>query len=186
MEAALPALAPDDAAMSRVAAGDTAALATLFDLHKARLFGFLFHQVGDRALAEDLLGETFLRVYESRSRFRAGSGFTPWLYTIARNLAIRELRRKGVIERAQGRLMRDAEPEPDPWDPEREEQRRQVRLALLALPEEQRSAIVLKEYSGLSYREIAQVLRCSEEAARARTYRARGTLREALRDWWEE
>lgn len=172
--------------MARVAAGDSAALATLFDVHKARLYGFLFHLAGDRALAEDLLGETFLRVYESRSRYRIGSGFTPWLFTIARNLAIRELRRKGVSQRAQQRLHRDLEQEPPTWNPEREEQCRQVQQALLALPEEQRSAIVLKEYAGLSYREIGQVLRCSEEAARARTYRARNTLREALREWCEE
>jgi RNA polymerase sigma-70 factor (ECF subfamily) len=185
MEVALPAISAEDAAMSRVAAGDTVALAWLFDTHKARLFGFLFHLVGDRSLAEDLLGETFLRLYETRSRYRAGSGFTPWLFTLARNLAIRELRRNGVQLRAQSRLQREAATQPDGWDPEREEARRQVQAALLTLPEEQRSAVVLKEYAGLNYREIAQVLRCSEEAARARTYRARGALREALRDWWE-
>ena len=60
-----------------------------------------------------------------------------------------------------------------------------VRIALAELPEDQRTAVVLKEYQQMEYREIAQVLGCSEAAARARTYRARITLREALRDWWE-
>jgi DNA-directed RNA polymerase specialized sigma24 family protein len=104
MEVALPAISADDAAMSQVAAGDPVALAWLFDTHKARLFGFLFHLVGDRALAEDLLGESFLHLYETRSSYRVGRGFTPWLFILARNLAIRELRRNGMHLRAHSRL----------------------------------------------------------------------------------
>jgi RNA polymerase sigma-70 factor, ECF subfamily len=185
MDAALPTVCQDDEAMRRVAEGDSAALAQLFDRHKTRLFGFLYHLVGDRASAEDLLGETFLRLYRARASYRAGSGFVPWLFTIARNLAVGELRRRGALNRVHQRLTRQVSYDPDPWDPEREEARERVRAALLKLPEEQRSAVVLKEYEGLNYREIAQVLGCTEEAARARTYRARSTLREALREWVE-
>ena len=68
---------------------------------------------------------------------------------------------------------------------EREQVGERVRAALALLPEEQRTALVLKEYQQMDYREIARVLGCSETAARARTYRARMALREALRDWWE-
>jgi DNA-directed RNA polymerase specialized sigma24 family protein len=57
------ALLADEAAMARVGDGDADALAVLFDRYKARLFGFLYRMVGERCLAEDLLGETFLRVY---------------------------------------------------------------------------------------------------------------------------
>jgi len=183
--AALPA-SPDDEAMRRVAAGDSAALALLFDRHKARLFGFLYHLIGDRAAAEDLLSETFLRLYQARRRYRAGSGFTPWLFAIARNLALAELRHRGAVNRAHERLIRETDCFEEAWEPERDAERERVRTALLALPEEQRAAVVLKEYQGLSYREVAQALGCTEEAARARTYRARTALREALRDWWEE
>lgn len=185
MDAALPTVSPDDEAMARVAGGDSDALATLFDRHKQKLFGFLFHLVGERTLAEDLLGETFLRVYRARASYRAGTGFLPWLYTIGRNLALGELRRRSVLSRAHERLSRQAVTWSDEWRPEQYEEREQVQRALAQLPEDQRSALVLKEYHELSYREIGQVLGCTEEAARARTYRGRVALREALREWWE-
>ena len=171
--------------MGRVAAGDNGALAPLFERHKVRLFGFLYHLVGDRALAEDLVGETFLRVYRARAQYRLRSGFTPWLYAIARNLAIGELRRRSLLKRVQERLLRQAALDPNAWSPEEDDLHERVRLALQMLPEEQRSAVVLKEYLGMDYREVGQVLGCTEQAARARTYRARQGLRDALQDWWQ-
>lgn len=179
MEAALPALPADDEAMRRVAAGDVEALAPLFDRHRGRLFAFLYHMVGERALAEDLLGEAFLRVYRARGRYRPGGGFEPWLYAIARNLARSELRRRAVLSRLLHHL-----PEPEDgsaWSgPEDDSLHRAVREALRALPEEQRTALVLREFHGLTYAEIGRVLGCREEAARARAYRGRTTMRAAL------
>lgn len=182
MEFAIPAVDPDDEAMGRVARGESDALALLFDRHKARLFGFLYHIVGDRATAEDLLGETFLKLYRERGRYRRGSTFVPWVLAIARNLALGELRRRGVAVRAEERLMVESGSDEPACDPERDWTRDRVREALLDLPEDQRAAVVLKEYHDLSYREVGHVLGCSEEAARARTYRARATLRDALKD----
>jgi RNA polymerase sigma-70 factor (ECF subfamily) len=183
--AAVALLSPDDDAMRRVVSGDTAALAPLFERHQVRLFGFLYHLVGDRSLAEDLVGETFLRVYRARVQYRLGSGFTPWLFAIARNLAIGELRRRSVLKRIQERLRRQAALDPGGWAPGEDDLQERVRLALQTLPEEQRSAVVLKEYLGMDYREVGQVLGCTEQAARARTYRARQGLRDALNDWWQ-
>ncbi|MGV3724616.1 MAG: RNA polymerase sigma factor [Actinomycetota bacterium] len=185
LEAVAPLRTHDDEAMLQVVAGDTSALAPLFDRHKARLFGFLYHLVGDRGLAEDLLGETFLRVYRCRERYRPGSGFTPWLFTIARNLAIGEMRRRSALKRIRERLLRQAALCPEGWEPERQELQERVRQALQTLPEEQRSALVLKEYLEMDYQEIGQVLRCSEQAARARAYRGRASLRKALQGWWD-
>jgi RNA polymerase sigma-70 factor (ECF subfamily) len=185
METVPNAVCQDEDAMRRVAAGESAALAVLFDRHKARLFAFLYHLVGDRATAEDLLGETFLRLYQARARYRSGNGFTPWLFAIARNLALGELRRRGVAARAQQRLILETPADSCADALDQEAMATKVRAALAGLPEEQRSALVLKEYQQMDYREIAQVLGCSEQAARARTYRARLALREALRDWWE-
>lgn len=183
------ALSADDEAMRRVAAGDSDALAALFDRHKVRLFGFICHLVNERALAEDLLGETFLRVHRSRAAYRVGSGFTAWLYTIARNLALGELRRRSSWLRFHRRFSRETSLVAE-WGIESDgteawETGEQVRAALARLPEEQRSAIVLKEYLELDYAEIGRVLGCTEQAARARTYRARQALRVLLKDWWE-
>jgi RNA polymerase sigma-70 factor (ECF subfamily) len=185
METVFSPVSEDDEAMRRVASGDGAALAELFDRHKSRLFAFLYHLLGDRAAAEDLLGDTFLRVYQARRRYRSGAGFRPWLFAIARNLALGELRHRGVVARAQVRLIDTAGTGKDGWDARRREVGERVRGALAQLPEEQRSALILKEYQQMEYREIGHVLGCSEAAARARTYRARAALRETLRDWWE-
>src|SRR5262249_25170879 len=94
----------DEGAMARVREGDAAALAVLFDRYRARLFGFLYRMLGDACAAEDLLGETFLRLYEHRRQFRCGYGFAPWVYRIARNLAIAEMRHREVKRRATDRL----------------------------------------------------------------------------------
>ncbi|MFN3651199.1 MAG: RNA polymerase sigma factor [Armatimonadota bacterium] len=184
MDAAITECTADDEAMRLVAAGDSQALAMLFERHKTRLFGYLCHVTGDRSLAEDLLSDVFLRVYRARGTYRPGSGFAPWLYRIARNLAIGELRRRSTFRKVWDRLVREARTAPtDPWEPFRGEVKEQVQAALSLLPEEQRSALVLKEYADLSYREVAEVLGCTEEAARARAYRARMSLRESLREY---
>ncbi len=182
MEAVLPGENEDDRAMARLAAGDSAALADLFERHRGPLFGFLLRLVGDRCLAEDLLGETFLRVYRGRRNYRAGRGFVPWLLTIARRLAIGELRKHRVRALFLQHVQAPPPPDTGAWDGEQEALQASVQAALRALPHEQRLALVLREYQELSYREIAQVLGCSEQAARARTYRARLALRDLLKE----
>jgi RNA polymerase sigma-70 factor (ECF subfamily) len=170
----------DDEAMRRLAAGDSTALAELFDRHRERLFGFLRHIVSDPSLAEDLLSETFLRIYRQRQRFRRGACFVPWMLTIARNLALGELRKQRVRALFLRRAERDPSGETDGWSPEQDTLCRDVHLALRRLPEDQRSAVILREFEELSYLEIGQVLGCTEQAARARVYRARASLRMTL------
>lgn len=173
----------DEEAMEAVRQGDMRALAVLFDRYRSRLFAFLYRLTADRALAEDLLGETFLRIHQHRSGFRPGSAFAPWTYRIARNLAIQEIRHRQASRRADDRLQSEAASVPVEL-PEDTVERGQLREAVIAalsrLPEDQRTAAVLREYEGMSYAEVAAVLGCSEEAARARTYRARLALRSAL------
>ncbi len=176
----------DELAIQRVASGDPAALAELFDRHRSRLFVFLYRLVGDAPTAEDLLGETFLHLHRGAGQYHAGSGFAPWLFRIARNLAVSELRRRRVRQQGWQRLVawfnpNSAAPEPEPCDISD-----RVQAALRKLSEEQRTAIVLKEYLELDYREVGRVLGCSEQAARARTYRARSALRALLEDWYAE
>ncbi|MBI3721908.1 MAG: sigma-70 family RNA polymerase sigma factor, partial [Fimbriimonas ginsengisoli] len=128
MEGTLTTVSSDDEAMRRVARGDSAALAALFDRYKLALFRFLYHLTGERDAAEDLVGETFLRVYQARARYRVGMGFTPWLFAIARNLALGELRRRSVAQRARQRLALEAVVDPEvEWKSPRDETREQVR-----------------------------------------------------------
>ncbi len=184
IENAAPTLVQDEEAMRRVARGDAEALALLFDRHKARLGGFLYHLCGDITMAEDLVSDTFLRLYEARRSYRPECAFLPWLYRIARNLALGEMRKRAVRRRSIAQLA-ESEGLADSPEPGRIDAQDQVRRALRELPEDQRTALMLKEYDELEYKDIGLILGCSEEAARARTYRARQTMRCALREWWE-
>jgi RNA polymerase sigma-70 factor (ECF subfamily) len=162
--------------MARVAAGDLQALGLLFERYKQPLFRFLYRLLQRVEFAEDLLQEAFLRLYDRRARFKPGSRFAPWLYAIAHHLAIDALRRErrlipldDVPEGATASTLCD--------DLVRAEVAGAVRVAIAALPVDQRVALVLREYEGFSYREIADIVGCREEAARVRCHRARLALK---------
>lgn len=163
--------------MARVAAGDMAALGTLFERFKQPLFRFLYRLLRQTAPAEDLLQEAFLRVYDRRRHYKPGMRFATWLYTIAYHLAVDSLRREA---RCEIRDDLDAELAAPHDDYSRAETARAVRDALAELPAEQRTVLILREYEGFSYREVARIVGCSEEAARVRGHRARQALRQRL------
>ena len=161
--------------------GDEAAFGLLFERWAARLLHFLERMVRNRAVAEELVQDTFLRVYRARDRYSADAKFSTWLYTIAGNTARNELRRpfhRHVHE------SRDAEREGAPLElataelatDERVHVRRvgqTVEEALECLPERQRAALWLCAVEGLSYAEIAEALETTEKSVKALVHRAR-------------
>jgi len=159
------------------------ALGTLFERYKQPLFGFLLRILHDHALAEDVLVETFLRVHDRCRTYKRGLKFTTWLYTIAHHLAADHLRRLSRSEKLDTQLT--LETPTAQYDSTQEECARSelaeiVRKALNSLPEDQRVVVVLREYEGFSYREIAAITGASEEAVRVRAHRARIALRKIL------
>ncbi|HOF89060.1 MAG TPA: RNA polymerase sigma factor [Armatimonadota bacterium] len=163
--------------MAQVAAGDMTALGILFERYRQPLFRFLYRILRRTAWAEDLLQDAFLRVYDTRRRYTPGKPFSTWLYTIAYRLAIDALRREA---RCETRDDVDSFTTASSPDFERGEMARLVREAVTALPEEQRAVVILREYEGFSYKEIAAVVGCTEDAARVRGHRARQALKHAL------
>lgn len=177
----------DEQLMLRVTAGDMEALGILFERYKRPLYGFLYRLVHDVACAEDLTLDVFLRVFDRRRTYKPGCKFSTWLFTIAHNLAADGMRRA-----SRGELPVEC---PDdyaahPAHPldvaERAELADTVRLAVMALPEDLRLVILLREFEGFSYREIAEVLGGNEETIRVRAHRARQALRKALAPYCEE
>jgi RNA polymerase sigma-70 factor (ECF subfamily) len=170
--------------MARVVAGDLDALGALFERHKGPLFAFLCRLLGRRDVAEDLLQDAFLRVYDRRRTFKPHLRFSAWLYAIAHHLAIDTLRRDARCD------VRDDLPDLPGAPLEAEVERRwlgeAVREAIAALPAEQRTVIILREYHDFSFKEIAAIAGISEEAARVRAFRARQGLRVALADVVDE
>ena len=158
----------------------------LFERHAEPMLAFFARRTLDAESAAELVAETFAEAFSSRDRFRdEGVDGVGWLYGIGRNLLSRYFRSGAVDARARRRL---GMPERNvtEGDYERIEELidfesigRQLRGALSALPEEHREAVTLRVIDGRSYREVAQVLGCTEPTARARV--SRGLKRIATR-----
>jgi RNA polymerase sigma factor (sigma-70 family) len=152
----------------------------LYAAEAQSLFGFLAYRTGDRALAEDLLADTFERALRSRQRFdrRRGSEKT-WLYAIALNLLRDHARRAAAETRALGRA---AEPDEGSADERLEglERRDALSRALASLSAEEREAVALRFGADLTVPEMAKVLREPLTTVEGRVYRALRKLRERL------
>jgi len=162
--------------------------------YQMRLVAILEHLVGSRDQAEDLAQEVFLRVYRARKRYVAGAKFSTWLFTIANNVASNALRNRS--RRPEITLQaRDSGPlGPRPLDamvqassgqmPARQlakaEMREIVQLALTALNERQRMAVLLSKFEQMSYADIAETMQLTPQAIKSLLHRARGNLREVL------
>ena len=178
----------DEQLMIRVMAGDMEALGVLFERYKQPLYGFLHRLLHDVAWAEDLTLDVFLRIYDRRRTYKPGFKFSTWLFTIAHNLAADGMRRssRNEIPVDYPDDFASAPAHHPPEACERAELADTVRLAVMALPDDQRLVILLREFEGFSYREIAEVLGANEETVGVRAHRARQSLRKALAAYCEE
>jgi RNA polymerase sigma-70 factor (ECF subfamily) len=184
----------DRADMERLAAGHATALNDLMERHAAPLFHFLCRMVGDEDEANDLAQEAFVRVFKSCGRFRAEEKFSSWLYTIAANLARNHHRWRGrhpnlSLEKENeetGQSLAGTLPAKGP-DPNEQAQAAEraaaIRRAVEDLPEDMRVAIVLCEWEEKTVAEAAAILETTPKAVESRLYRARGILRERLKQW---
>ena len=158
--------------MARIAKGDEYAFQILVERHQASLLNMIYRFLGDRTKSQDLAQEVFLRVWQAAGTYEPKAKFTTWLYRIAANLCLNELksarRRKWLrfftpIQRSR-RLEKsdfsDGSPSPEDLLLSRERSH-QITSALQSLPENQRMALIPKRYDGLSYEEIARILNCS-------------------------
>jgi RNA polymerase sigma-70 factor (ECF subfamily) len=182
--------------MVRAARGDTCAFETLVLRHQSSVLSLIYRFVGDRAWAEDLAQESFLRIWKSAKSYEPRAKFTTWMYRIVANLCLNELKspwRKKLVSLhwfGSGEQRPDDEPTGDIPDdrpsPEdlllAEEGSRRVAHAIQGLPRNQRLALILKRYEGLSYQEIAKVLGCSVSAVESLLIRGKRSLREKLHD----
>lgn len=184
----------DRADMERLRAGQDAALNDLMERHATPIYHFLCRMIGNEDDANDLVQETFVRVFRSREGFRTGQKFSSWLYTIAANLARNHFRwrnrhpnvsleaENAETQQSIGDTVPTAKPAPNEEALARE-RILTVRKAVETLPEEMREAIVLCEWEDLSIAEAATILETTPKAVESRLYRARQMLRERLKGW---
>jgi RNA polymerase sigma-70 factor (ECF subfamily) len=171
--------------------GDAAAFDTLFRRWSGRLLRYLDRMLRDPGSAEELVQETFLRVYRARDRYAPEARFSTWLYRIATNLALNELRRPRHRSPHGSTDCDDAPPLPDDAPPaDAVVQARALGRAavreLAALPEKQRAALCLTALEGLSYAEVAESLEVTEKAVKSLVHRARSALATRLAEAREE
>jgi RNA polymerase sigma-70 factor (ECF subfamily) len=172
--------------MLALRAGDASAFDALFRRWSAPLLRFLERMLRDAASAEELVQEVFLRVHRARDRYAPEARFSTWLYRIATNLALNELRRprrrephRSTDEEGGSELAAEAAAPEAVVDARRMGAR--VERELARLPEKQRAALCLTAVEGLSYAEVAEALEVSEQAVKALVHRARSALAERLR-----
>jgi len=174
----------DDDLAIRIRRGEAGAFDVLFDRFAGRLRGYLVGMVGDAATADDLLQETFLRVYRHIDRYEPRGTFAPWMFRIAGNLAITELRRR----RYRRTTPLEQGPEP-PGDSERCDPAaihaagarvREVESALSRLPEPQRAVVLLRMRDGMSLEEVARTLGVPVGTVKSRLHHAVRSLREEI------
>ncbi len=167
--------------MLAVRAGEVGRLGELFDRYHLPLFDFLSRTTGDRAAAEDLVQDVFVRVLKYRDSYRDEGCFEAWLYRIARNARTNHFKRR----RPETGLHEIDPPALAPGPQQQLEARRdaeRVRRALWQLPEDKRELLVLAKYRGLKYERIAAILDIEVGAVKVRVHRAVKELRAILEE----
>ncbi len=191
---------PDVRLMLRVQQDDADAFEELMLRYQNRVVSLMTHLVGKRDLAEDLAQDIFLRVYRSRKRYVPGAKFSTWLYKIANNVASNS--RRGLARRREVNLVAQESGEftGNPLDqaaveasglmPTRQldkaELSQVVQLAVAALNDRQRLAVLLNKFEHLGYDEIAQVMELTPAAVKSLLSRARANLRQVLEPYLEQ
>jgi len=181
----------DEDLVLAVQSGDTDSLGVLVSRWEQPLFRFVYRMLPRREDAHDVCQETFLRILKKADRYRPGSRFSTWMYQIALNLCrdqARKRKRWGLIiaERHEfDEQERSAESAPPgSSDPaaavERGEITDAVHRAMEQIPVEQREVLIMKEFEGLKFREIAEILDCPESTVKSRMYYGLSGLRQAL------
>jgi len=167
--------------MLRVAGGEVSHFRELFERHYSRAVSLAYRSLGDMDLAEDTAMEAFARIYESRRTYSPKAKFSTYLFRVVLNLCSNVSRRKRVV--AIDRLD-DSQMEAQGSDPAAKVERvatgRAVREAVLSLPANQRTALVLTRYEQMSYVEAAEVMGVSVKALESLLHRAKANLRKKL------
>ena len=182
----------DQALVERAQRGDQKAFGMLVEKYQRKLARLLSRMVRDQAEVEDVVQESFIKAYRALPNFRGDSAFYTWLYRIGINTAKNYLvslgRRPQVsydVEIEDAENFEDAEELRTAETPETElmtkEIAKTVNETMMALPDELRTAITLRELEGLSYEEIATLMNCPIGTVRSRIFRARETIAAKLR-----
>ncbi len=184
---------PDDwDFVTRYLEGDPGAFEILFQKYKKRAYELAFHILGERAAAEDIAQEVFIKIYQKRLKPSTTAKFTTWLYRVTVNAALDVVRRRQIFfwqsldkplesEAGQKHFPEVVDKQPSPGESSAEKEQSEIlHREIRRLPERYRLPILLYQFENLSYAEIAQILGITPKAVERRLYHARERLRETL------
>src|SRR5438132_9498517 len=173
----------DQELMRIVQAGDFSPASEIYDRYSSRIYNFAYRFLKNSEAAEDATQEVFVKMLKHANQFHGDAKLSTWLFSITANWC-RDYLRKADNKAKEAEDVLFQIPAPAELAPDRNLERRQdeqrIQKALSALTPEQREAILLSRYQGLSYAEIAQISGCSEGAVKTRVFRAMETLKKAL------
>jgi RNA polymerase sigma factor (sigma-70 family) len=173
------ALVPDEDVMLQVHHGEVEMLGVLFDRYHAPLFNFYTKMTQNRTVSEDLVQDVFLRILRYRHTYRPGTAFRTWMYQIARNARLDQVRKS----RPETPLA--TEPVATTSVSDSAQQKQEAALlqrALMQLPEDKREILILSRFQELKYEEIARMMGCEIGTIKVRVHRALQHLREVFRE----
>jgi RNA polymerase sigma-70 factor (ECF subfamily) len=188
-------LDPDAALMLRVREGDRAAFEMLVEKYKQPVINLVARTINDLTEAEDVAQHVFVQVFKSAHRYEVTAKFSTWLFTIARNLSLNEIRRRSRHPASSlDETYADDDDHPIRQAPDTRtvgptermlqgELEAKVEEAIADLPEKQRTALLMCRHEEFSYEEIARVVDCSLSATKSLIHRARETLKERLKPY---
>lgn len=169
--------------MLKVKDGDLDKLGLLFERYNRRLFGFFYRLTHRRDISEDLVQGVFERILKYRHTYRDNGAFSTWIYQIARNLHADHYRESTKIEEDDNPVDwdsfrgQDLSPELESED---DRERKLLELALERLDPDKKETLILSRYQGFKYREIAEIMDCSESAVKVRVFRGINELKEII------
>ena len=177
--------------------GDQRAFQQLFDKYKKRVINYCYRYCGHRPVAEDLSQEIFIRVYKAAPSYRPKARFSTWLFKIATNVCLNEIRKpvyrtklESIDQTPDERnpASREIAIEPAQSMPdillETHQHQAQVQQAMAKLPEQQRAALLLRTTEEFSYREIGRQINCSEKRVKTLIHRGRKRMKKILGAYW--
>lgn len=175
----------EQALLKKVQTGDLEAYGTIIQEHQKAVFNVCLRILGNRQEAEDLTQEAFLRAYRNINQYDPKRPFGPWMRTLAANLCYNHLK-KARLEKVPLKDERDQRKEHHQRTPEEllelSQQHQLLYQKIWQLPENQRAALELRHFQGLTYREMARVLNMPLNTVRSHLYRARQKLAELLEE----
>lgn len=185
-------LDPDAKLMLEFARGNTSAFEQILKKYKRLVINIAYRFIQNRAEAEDIAQEVFLRVYDSAKKYKPKAKFSTWIYKITANICLNKFRSKKYIQTlsldkpisAAGNeviiQITDTTYVHPSVDTEKKELNQLVKEAISSLPINQRMVVILQKYEGLSYREISEVMGCSTSAVDSLLQRAKKNLKRKL------